>query len=239
MHEASGRHHPAGPRRLQSGGCARGGSAPATPAPARDAARPRPAATVLCIGASTGGVAALERILPVLPADCPPTLVVQHIIGSFTGGLVKRLRGLCDADVREAEDEAPLRPGTIVIAPGRATHLEIARQGAPRCRLRAGGPVSGHLPSVDALFLSAARVPRLRVVAALLTGMGRDGAAGMRAIRDSGGRTIAQDEASLTVFGMLRVAIEAGAAEHVLPLDAMGQMVLCFWGSPPVEGEGR
>jgi two-component system chemotaxis response regulator CheB len=182
--------------------------------------------TILCIGASTGGVVALERILPLLTPDCPPALVVQHIVGSFTGGLVRRLQDLCQATVLEAEDEAPLRPGTILVAPGREAHLEVADSRVPRCRLRAGEPISGHLPSVDALFLSAARASRLRVVAALLTGMGRDGAAGLKAIRQAGGETIAQDEASSTVFGMPRVAIETGAAAHVLPLETIGPTML-------------
>ncbi|MFP4327272.1 MAG: CheB methylesterase domain-containing protein [Paracoccaceae bacterium] len=191
--------------------------------------------TVICIGASTGGVAALERILPVLPPNSPAVLVVQHIVGSFTGGLVRRLHGLCQATVLEAEDDAPLRPGTILVAPGCSTHLEISESGPPRCRLRAGERVSGHLPSVDALFLSAARASRLHVIAALLTGMGRDGAAGLKAIREAGGETIAQDEASSTVFGMPRVAIEIGAAAHVLPLEAIGPMLLRLAQSAPSE----
>jgi two-component system chemotaxis response regulator CheB len=177
-------------------------------------APPAPGALV-CIGASTGGIAVLEEILPALPPDAPPTLVVQHIPGQFAGSLALRLAKRCRTDLREAQDGLPLRPGRTLLAPGGAHHLVVDDAGR-RCRLVAAPPCGGHRPSVDVLFRSAARQKR-RVIGVLLTGMGRDGAAGLAAIRAAGGRTIAQSEASCTVYGMPRAAVELGAAELLLP----------------------
>ncbi|WP_201157940.1 chemotaxis protein CheB [Rhodobaculum claviforme] len=181
---------------------------------------------ILCLGASTGGITVLDRILPELPADCPPTLVVQHIIGRFTEGLVRRLDGLCRARVVEAGDGMRLRRGTIYFAPGAEAHLQIDPAGLT-CRLLEGAPRSGHRPSVDVLFHSAARLRR-PVGAALLSGMGSDGAAGLRAIRDAGGFTIAQDEASCTVYGMPRAAVALGGAMVSLPPARIAEALLAF-----------
>ena len=181
---------------------------------------------ILCIGASTGGIAVLDRILPELPADCPPTLVVQHIIGRFTEGLVRRLDSICPARVVTAAEGAPLRRGTIYFAPGAAMHLQVDPGGA-RCRLVEGPPQSGHRPSVDMLFQSAARLRR-PVAAALLSGMGSDGAAGMLAIRRSGGHTIAQDASSCTVYGMPRAAVALDAVDVSLPPHRIAQALMAF-----------
>ena len=175
---------------------------------------------LICIGASTGGVDALENVLAHFPADCPPTCIVQHILGGFSGGLARRLDRACAARVVEAEHDMRLDPGTVAIAPGNAAHLLVRRPGTI-CVIRPDSQVSGHRPSVDVLFRSAAE-SGAQVVAALLTGMGRDGADGLHRIRAAGGRTIAQDEATSIVYGMPRVAAEIGAAEFVLPLPQIG-----------------
>lgn len=180
--------------------------------------------SLICIGASTGGITALEKILPGLPADCPPTLVVQHIRGEFLPGLVDRIDRMCPARIRMAENGSLLEPGSVLVAPGNSAHLVVAGRERRHCRLQEGPPRSGHIPSVDMLFESAAQ-SGLRVTAALLTGMGRDGAEGLGAIRRAGGQTIAQDEDSCTVYGMPRAAIEMGAADYVVPLRLIGAML--------------
>ncbi len=180
---------------------------------------------IICLGASTGGIAALEQVLTGFPANCPPTLVVQHILPSFSARFSCRLNHACRPEVLEAEDELPVTPGRIVIAPGHDCHLEVVNAPGPVCRLNPTPPEGGHRPSVDVLFASAAKLAR-PVVAAVLTGMGADGARGLRAIRDAGGRTIAQDEATSIVFGMPRAAIAAGAAEFVLPIDRICRELL-------------
>ena len=191
---------------------------------------------ILCIGASTGGISVLDRILPALPADCPPTLVVQHIIGRFTEGLVRRLDSICAARVVEATDGDALRRGTIYFAPGAEAHLQIDPVGL-RCRLVEEPPQSGHRPSVDVLFLSAARLRR-PVAGALLSGMGTDGAAGLLAIRRAGGYTIAQDEGSCTVYGMPRAAVTLGAAEVSLPPERIAEALMTFAAAPPARRRG-
>lgn len=191
---------------------------------------------ILCIGASTGGIAVLDRILPALPADCPPTLVVQHIIGRFTEGLVRRLDSICAAQVVEAAEGAPLRRGTIYFAPGAAAHLQIDPAGA-RCRLVEAPPQGGHRPSVDVLFQSAALLRR-PVAAALLSGMGSDGAAGLLAIRKAGGQTIAQDEPSCTVYGMPRAAVALGAVDISLPPDRIAAALMAFAAQAPAGRRG-
>jgi two-component system chemotaxis response regulator CheB len=191
-----------------------------------DATRPRPAArrrqrgpqTIIAIGSSTGGVDALRTILVDLPESCPPTLVVQHISGPLSESLAHGLARICRAKVLLAEDGMELSRGQICIAPGNSHHLTLSPGPLPICRLVDRPPVAGHRPSIDVLFRScAARGPAVR--AALLTGMGRDGAHGLLDIRRNGGRTLAQDEATSVVFGMARVAHGLGAVDQMLPLD--------------------
>ncbi len=167
-------------------------------------------------GAALGGPRALATLLRGLPADFPvPVVVVQHIADGFTEGLASWLGSESRLDVREAVDGAPLRPGRVLLAPtGR--HLLVAEGVA---RLSDAPPVDTFKPSVTPLFLSAARAYGARACGVLLTGMGRDGADGLRAIKEAGGPTIAQDEATSAVFGMPRAAIELGAVDRVLPLD--------------------
>lgn len=169
---------------------------------------------VLVIGASTGGPQVLHNILSCLPANFPlPILCVQHISEGFLKGLVDWLNSGCALSITIAQSGLLPLPGTVYFAPER-THLEIDSQG--RLALLDALPVDGHRPSVTVLFNSAATYYRRSAIAVLLTGMGRDGAAGMQAIVQAGGLTIAQDEASCVVFGMPREAIALGAAQHVL-----------------------
>ena len=181
---------------------------------------------LVVIGSSTGGVEALRTILPQLPAGMPPIAVVQHISAYFSKVVAQRLDGACGYRICEAEEGMPLRPGLCVIAPGER-HLAVTWQGGEyRARLLETPPVHHCRPAVDVLFRSAAESAGRFVTAALLTGMGSDGAVGMQAIRAAGGRTIAQDEASCVVFGMPRAAIELGAAEQVVPLSGIAAAIV-------------
>jgi two-component system chemotaxis response regulator CheB len=171
---------------------------------------------LVVVGASLGGPRALAAMLRALPQDFPiPIAIVQHIADGFTGGLASWLATESRLEVREARDGDRLRPGGVVLAPS-GRHMLVA-EGA--VRLSDAPPVDTFKPSVTPLFLSAARVYGARACGVLLTGMGRDGAEGLRAIRDAGGPTFAQDEATSAVFGMPRAAIELGAVDRVLPLD--------------------
>lgn len=180
---------------------------------------------LILIGASTGGISAIETVLSAFPADCPPTLIVQHIRDGFAGSFVERLEKSCRPRVVAAQDgERPGR-GTVYIATDTECHLTIAGRASPRLALVRAQPRHGHRPSVDALFESA--VPWASgVSAALLTGMGVDGAAGLGLLRRAGAHTIAQDSATSVVWGMPRAAIEAGAAQRVLPIGRIGAALL-------------
>ena len=177
------------------------------------------------IGASTGGIEALLSVLSSYPPNCPPTLIVQHIRPEFVSGLVQRLDRHCLARVSEAREGAPLANGQIYVAPEDRRHLVVRAGRTPYCRLVHGEPVSGHRPSVDVLFHSAAALGD-GVVGVLLTGMGRDGAEGLLEIRRNGGRTIIQDKNTSTVYGMPRAAAEIGAAMQELPLPRIGSAIL-------------
>jgi two-component system, chemotaxis family, protein-glutamate methylesterase/glutaminase len=203
--------------RVRAGGESRG--------PSVDAGwRPR-ANAMVALGASTGGVEALITLLSSFPANCPPTVITQHMPVTFTKSFAARLDKLCAPSVKEAEDGDPLLQGHVYLAPGGPAHLEVVRGAPPRCRLRVGDTVSGHRPSVDVLFNSVARLD-MHVVGALLTGMGKDGAEGLLALRQAGGRTLGQDQASSVVYGMPRAAFELGAVERQLPLGRLGPAIL-------------
>lgn len=179
------------------------------------AAGRRAQAEVVVIGASLGGPRALAAVLAALPADFPtPIAVVQHISAGFTEGLARWLRSETRLEVVEATEGARLEVGRVLIAPG-DRHLEISRG---RAHLQGGAAVDGFRPSVSTLFHSAAASYGSRACGVLLTGMGKDGADGLLALRKAGALTIAQDEASCAVFGMPRAAIGLGAVEQVLPL---------------------
>ena len=179
----------------------------------------------IAIGSSTGGVEALLNILSEFPADCPPTVVTQHMPASFTHSFAERLNRSCAAHVSEAVDGDVLAPGRIFIAPGGDRHLEVTGT-TPRCRLVEGEAVSGHRPSVDVLFSSLAATTGARTLGVILTGMGRDGAQGLLTLRQAGARTLGQDEASSVVYGMPKVAFDIGAVEKQLPLRKIASAAL-------------
>jgi two-component system chemotaxis response regulator CheB len=181
---------------------------------------------VLAIGSSTGGVEALLAVLSHFPANCPPTVITQHMPASFTASFAERLNRSCAASVCEASEGAPLEIGQIYLAPGGAQHLEVSGLGQLRCRLKPADLVNGHRPSVDVLFESVARTVGGQSVGLILTGMGRDGAKGLKMMRDAGASTLGQDESSSVVYGMPRVAFEIGAVERQAPLERLGPMVL-------------
>jgi two-component system chemotaxis response regulator CheB len=181
-----------------------------------------PDGKVIAIGSSTGGVEALITVLTGFPANCAPTVITQHMPPVFTRNLAQRLDRMCAPQVLEATHGAPLRAGTVYVAPGGDSHLEVSGRDSLACVLKPGGPVNGHCPSVDRLFLSVARHAGARAAGALLTGMGRDGAQGLLAMRQAGARTFAQDEASSVVYGMPRAAVEIGAAEQQFSLARIG-----------------
>jgi two-component system chemotaxis response regulator CheB len=185
-----------------------------------------PNGRMVAIGSSTGGVEALLTVLSRYPANCPPTVITQHMPAAFTKSFAERLNRACAAEVNEAWDGAPLQTGKVYLAPGGAKHLEIAGQTALRCTLREGDLVNGHRPSVDRLFFSMAHAVGAKTVGVILTGMGRDGAQGLRAIRDEGGRTLGQDERSCVVYGMPKAAADLGAVERQTSLERMADAIL-------------
>jgi two-component system, chemotaxis family, protein-glutamate methylesterase/glutaminase len=175
---------------------------------------------VIAIGASAGGVATLAHILPMFPADAPGIVIVQHMPGGFTTSFAARLNSLAAMQVKEAAHGDRVRSGLVLLAPGGEQHMEVRRSGGEyRVVLFNGEKVSGHRPSVNVLFRSVARQVGRNAAAALLTGMGDDGADGLLAIRQAGGRTMAQDEQTSVVFGMPAAAWERGAAEVQLPIN--------------------
>lgn len=191
-----------------------------------EAAPYRPSNKVLAIGASTGGVEALITMLSSFPENCPPTLITQHMPATFTASFAARLDRVCKPHVEEASDGAPLKTGVIYLAPGGFAHLRAKGGATPVCKLEESEPVNGHRPSVDVLFESVAREFGPRAVGVILTGMGRDGASGLKLMRDAGARTLGQDEASCVVYGMPRVAFEVGAVERQVTLSAIGRATL-------------
>ena len=173
---------------------------------------------IIAIGASTGGTEAIKEVLMGFPPDTPGVVVAQHIPKAFSGPFAKRMDQCCQMTVYEAQDGQQILPGHVYIAPG-DRHLLIIRDGARYvCRLDDGTPVNRHKPSVDVLFRSVAQNVGRNAIGMLLTGMGKDGARGLKEMRDAGSPTIAQDEATSVVWGMPGEAVSIGAAEKVLPL---------------------
>mgnify|MGYP003852923717 CR=1 FL=1 len=199
---------------------------PRDTAPTRLSAPLMSSEKLVIIGASTGGTEAIRQVLEPLPANSPAILITQHMPGGFTRSFAERLDRLCQISVKEAEDGERILPGHAYIAPG-DQHLELARCGANYvARLHDGAPVNRHRPSVDVLFASAARHAGRNAVGVLLTGMGKDGAAGLVEMRQAGAATLAQDEASCVVFGMPREAIALGGAGEVVALDEVAPRLL-------------
>ncbi len=181
---------------------------------------------IILIGASTGGVEALRYLLPRLPAELPPIAVVQHIPPNFSRSMAEHLNKLCRFEVREAREGDELRCGLCVVAPG-DFHMALVRFGGGyRVRLTQSPPVHHCRPAVDVLFRSAAEHAGAQAVAALLTGMGSDGARGMQALRAAGARTLAEHEDSCVVYGMPQAAIKLGVVDQVVPLEEMPRAIL-------------
>ena len=180
-----------------------------------------PDGALIAIGASTGGVEAVRAVLVNMPLDCPPIVIAQHMPPGFTGRFAARLDELCEIKVVEVEDRMPLLAGHAYVARG-DYHLRVERSsGQLKCRLSQDELASGHRPSVDVLFESVAKIVGHMAVGAILTGMGRDGARGLKLMRDAGAHTVGQNQSSSLVYGMPRVAFEEGAVVEQAPLDAI------------------
>jgi two-component system chemotaxis response regulator CheB len=170
-------------------------------------------------------------VLVRLPSDCPGILIAQHMPEAFTNAFARRLDGLCKITVKEAEDGERVLPGHAYIAPGHS-HLLLKRSGANYvCELNQGPPVNRHRPSVDVLFRSAANNAGANAIGVILTGMGKDGAAGMLEMKKAGSHTFAQDEASCVVFGMPKEAIALGGVDEIVPLGDMAKRVMDYLAS--------
>jgi two-component system chemotaxis response regulator CheB len=198
---------------------------PASP-PAPPAALARTTHQVIAIGTSTGGTEALRQVLPRLPPNAPGILIVQHMPKNFTGAFAQSLNRAAAIEVKEAEDGDTLIPGKALLAPGNR-HMLLRRSGAVyMVQLKDGPHVNRHRPSVDVLFHSVAQTAGRNAIGVIMTGMGNDGAAGLKAMRDAGAHTIAQDEESCVVFGMPREAIRMDGAELVTPLSDIPSAIL-------------
>ncbi|MDR2906265.1 MAG: chemotaxis response regulator protein-glutamate methylesterase [Helicobacteraceae bacterium] len=183
---------------------------------------------LIAIGASTGGTEALKEVLIRMPRNSPGIVIVQHMPASFTGPFSQRLNSLCEIDVREAKNGDSVSTSQALVAPG-DQHMVLRRSGARYyVELGGGDKVSGHRPSVDVLFNSVAQNAGANAVGVILTGMGADGAQGMRKMHDAGAKTIAQDEKTCVVFGMPKVAIELGGVDKIVPLDFVPETALQF-----------
>ena len=181
---------------------------------------------VIAIGASTGGTEAIKEVLIRLSPDCPGIVITQHIPPMFSRSFAERMDRCTRLSVCEAEDGQQIRPGHAFVAPG-DRHLEVVRDGAKyRCRLSDGEPVNRHKPAVDVLFDSVATHVGSNAVGVILTGMGKDGAAGLKRMHAAGARTFAQDEATSVVWGMPGAAVEAGGVDRVLPLISIASRIV-------------
>ena len=196
------------------------------PPPPRPRALTRTTDQVVCIGASTGGTESLREVLTALPVDSPGIVVVQHMPEHFTAAFARRLNGLCQIDVKEAEDGDAVVSGRALIAPGNR-HMLLQRSGARyHVAIKDGPLVSRHRPSVDVLFRSAAQYAGANALGVIMTGMGDDGAKGLLEMKKAGAHTVAQNEETCVVFGMPKEAIALGAAERIVPLGAIPNEIL-------------
>ncbi len=181
---------------------------------------------IVFIGASTGGTEAIKTVLQALPRECPPILIAQHMPAAFTKPFAERLDALCAMAVKEAVEGERVRPGHAYVAPGGA-HLAVARTGGGFVtRLNHSAPVNRVRPSVDVLFFSAAECVGPLGIGVILTGMGKDGAAGLMAMKQAGAHTFAQDADSCVVFGMPKAAIAMGAVDEIVAIEGLGQRLL-------------
>jgi len=183
---------------------------------------------IFAIGASTGGVQALTEVITKLPSNAPGTLIVQHMPEEFTASFAERLNGLCDVNVKEAEDGDRILPGRVLLAPG-GFHMLMNRSGANYyVNIKDGPAVCHQRPSVEVMFNSVAKYAGANAVGAMLTGMGDDGAKGLLNMRQQGAHTVAQNEETCVVYGMPKEAIDIGAAEKVVPLNDVAATMIKF-----------
>lgn len=183
---------------------------------------------LIAIGTSTGGTQALEAVLTKLPAVCAGIVIVQHMPEKFTGMFADRLNSLCKLEVREAQNGDRVMPGRALIAPG-GRHMMLKRSGAQYYVEVADGPlVNRHKPSVDVLFRSVAQIAGKNALGVIMTGMGDDGARGMKEMHDAGAQTVAEDESTCVVFGMPKEAIKLGGVDKVVPLDRIPQEIVAY-----------
>ena len=181
---------------------------------------------VIAIGASTGGTEAIREIITRFPVNTPGVVIVQHMPPGFTKMFAERMNTLCLMEVKEAEDKDRIMPGRILIAPG-AKQMRVRRSGGIyEVSVHPGELVCGHSPSVEVMMSSVAEHVGANAVGVMLTGMGKDGAGGMLAMRNAGARTIAQNEATCVVFGMPKEAYDIGGAERLIPLDQIAETVI-------------
>jgi len=181
---------------------------------------------VIAIGTSTGGTQALEYVLTRLPRTVPGIVIVQHMPEAFTAAFAKRLDGLSQITIKEAEQNDRVIPGLALIAPG-GKHMLLRRSGAQyRVEIKDGPLVSRHRPSVDVLFRSTAQSAGKNAIGIIMTGMGDDGARGLKELHDTGALTVAQDEASCVVYGMPKEAVKLGATDTELPLSALPELII-------------
>jgi two-component system chemotaxis response regulator CheB len=185
---------------------------------------------VVALGTSTGGTQALELVLTKLPRVCPGIVIVQHMPEMFTAAFARRLDGLCEIEVKEAQNNDRVMPGRALIAPG-GTHMLLRRSGAQySVEVKAGPLVNRHRPSVDVLFRSVAKSAGANALGVIMTGMGDDGAAGLLEMRHAGARTLGQDEDSCVVYGMPKEAVKRGAVERSVSLGALAREIMGFGG---------
>lgn len=203
-------------------------SADAVISPAGHRALERTTDQVVAIGTSTGGTQALEAVLTRLPATAPGIVIVQHMPEKFTAMFAERLNGLCQIEVREGRNGDRVVPGLALIAPG-GRHMMLKRNGAQYVVEVVDGPlINRHKPSVDVLFRSVSKFAGANALGIIMTGMGDDGARGMKEMHDAGARTIAQDEASCVVFGMPKEAIKLGGVDQTLPLGQIPAAIVSY-----------
>ncbi len=194
---------------------------------------------LVAIGASTGGTEAIREVLEALPADAPAVVITQHIPQAFSGPFARRMNSISRMAVCEATHGTLIVPGCAYIAPG-DRHLIVERDGARwRCRLSDGPPVNRHRPSVDVLFRSVAQNAGVNALGVILTGMGDDGACGLQEMQETGAPTIAQDEATSVVWGMPGAAVKLGAADRILPLQAIAPAILTWAADSASQGASR
>jgi two-component system chemotaxis response regulator CheB len=183
---------------------------------------------VVAIGTSTGGTQALEAVLTQLPNVGSGIVIVQHMPEKFTAMFAERLDSLCKLEVREAKNGDRIMPGRALIAPG-GRHMMLRRSGAQYYVEVADGPlVNRHKPSVDVLFRSVAQVAGRNALGVIMTGMGDDGARGMKEMHDAGARTVAEDESTCVVFGMPKEAIKLGGVDRIVPLDSIPAEIIAY-----------